>query len=655
MPFDQPTLIRILLLSSAVVLCGLAAASDTVRLTPAVSLVRNAVDCDQQPSVARAWNEELLAAIRLDAPRPTVHARNLFHVSAAMYDAWAAYHSDARPLFHSEIAASASPPARDSSISHAAFRVLVHRFSGSPGAATTLPSLEACMLALGLDPLDTDILSDSPAALGNRIALTVIDFGASDGANEADNYSDDGSYFPRNAPMLVQLSGTGGMADPNAWQPLIPPGSFGVQSFLTPFWSRVAPFAIARPAPDLPYLDPGPPPLLGGAGDAELKLAMLDLIRASSKLDPELDEFIDRSPAVFGNNPLGSDAGSGHPLNPSTGLPYLPNPMRLGDFGRVSAEFWADGPNSSTPPGHWNEIANEAFDHPDFDFRLFGRGRVLDRLEWDVKLYLALNGALHDAAIATWETKRQYDSSRPISLIREMGSFGQSSDSTLPAYHPLGLPLAPGLVEIITSESIQPGARHELLAAHVGEIAVLSWLGHPTNPATEFGGVDWIRAVDWWPYQARNFVSPAFAGYTSGHSGFSRAAAEVLTRLSGSPYFPGGLAVFEIGPDGPDYQLIFEYGPCEVIELQWATYFDAADEAGESRIWGGIHPDYDDYPGRIIGSAVGILASQRAEQLFGASPRLAVDGPGRPAELILILTLLLSGLVGLSCAGQRRA
>lgn len=626
-----------------------------LKLPPSRSPSQGSVECASQISVARAWNEELLAAIRLDAPRPTVHARNLFHVSAAMYDAWAAYQTIARPLFHSEFAATRGAAARAASISHAAYGLLVHRFSNSPGAAITLPRLEACMLSLGLDPFDQTVRGESAAALGNRIAQTLIDFGNNDGANEAGSYVDDGSYFPRNSPMLVQLSGTGGMAEPNAWQPLIPPGAFGVQSFLTPFWSRVAPFAITRPGSGQPYLDPGPPPMLGGEGDHDLKLAILDLIRASSKLDPDLDALIDRSPAAFGNNPLGTDGGNGHTLNPATGTPYPPNLMRLGDFGRVSAEFWADGPASSTPPGHWNEIANAVFDHSDFTFRLFGRGAEVDRLSWDIQLYLALNGALHDAAIATWEVKRRYDSSRPISLIREMGNFGQSSAPELPAYHPLGLPLEPGLVEIITADSAQSGARHEHLAAHVGEIAVLSWLTHPNNPATEYSGVGWLRAVDWWPYQARNFVSPPFGGYTSGHSAFSRAAAEVLTRLTGSEFFPGGLATFEIGPEGPAYHLAFEHGPSEVIELQWATYYDAADEAGESRVWGGIHPEFDDYPGRIIGSAVGSAASERAEQLFGTPPLLAVDGPGRLAELALSLLLLLGGTCALSCAGRLRA
>lgn len=47
-------------------------------------------------SVARQWNEVLLNAIRVDTPRPTVHARNLFHLSTGMYDAWAAFDPVAR-------------------------------------------------------------------------------------------------------------------------------------------------------------------------------------------------------------------------------------------------------------------------------------------------------------------------------------------------------------------------------------------------------------------------------------------------------------------------------------------------------------------------------------------------------------------------------
>ncbi len=176
-------------------------------------------------------------------------------------------------------------------------------------------------------------------------------------------------------------------------------------------------------------------------------------------------------------------------------------------------------------------IANQVADSPGFVARIGGAGPTVDRLEWDVKMYLALNGAVHDAAIATWGVKGFYDSARPISMIRYMGGKGQSSDRSGPAYDAEGLPLVPDLVEVITAESSAPGQRHAELAGHVGEIAIRSWRGFPKDPKAETSGVGWIRAVDWVPYQRSTFVTPAFAGYPSGHSTFSRAAAEVHDRV----------------------------------------------------------------------------------------------------------------------------
>ena len=71
-----------------------------------------------------------------------------------------------------------------------------------------------------------------------------------------------------------------------------------------------------------------------------------------------------------------------------------------------------------------------------------GSATAVDPLEWDVKLYLALNGAVHDAAVAAWGLKGYYDSVRPISMIRYMGGLGQSSDPDGPSYDPDGLPLS---------------------------------------------------------------------------------------------------------------------------------------------------------------------------------------------------------------------
>ena len=97
----------------------------------------------------------------------------------------------------------------------------------------------------------------------------------------------------------------------------------------------------------------------------------------------------------------------------------------------------------------------------------------------------------------------------------------------------------------------------------------------------------------------------------SGHSTYSRAAAEVLAHATGSPYFPGGLGTYEVEANN---FLAFESGPSEPFTLQWATYRDAADQCALSRIWGGIHPPMDDIRGRVIGSQVADLAIAAYEE-----------------------------------------
>ena len=299
-----------------------------------------------------------------------------------------------------------------------------------------------------------------------------------------------------------------------------------------------------------------------------------------------------------------------------TEQPYAPQVVRLADFARVMAEFWADGPKSETPPGHWNVIANMVADSPVFSRRLYGKGTALDPLSWDVHVYLALNGAVHDAAVAAWGVKRRTMTVRPISIVRWMGAKGQSSDPKGPSYDPDGLSLVPGLIEVITRESSAPGQRHANLACYVRQIAVRDWLGEPADRKTQVGGVGWVRAVDWITYQRRTFVTPAFPGFISGHSTFSRAAAEVLAKLTGSPYFPGGHGEY-VAHAGTF--LTFERGPTTDVRLEWASYFDAADEAGQSRIWGSIHIQPDDFAGRRVGHRVGLRAVDLAARYFEGS------------------------------------
>ena len=570
-------------------------------------------------SVARLWDEALLNAIRRDTPAPTVHARNLFHTSAAMWDAWAAYDPGAEGYFVKEMHRGEDvQTARETAISYAAYRLLLHRYSYASGLQETFDELTATMASLCLrsDYVGTD--GDSPAALGNRIAAAAIAHGRDDGAGEELRYADP-TYTPANPPLVVAEAGAE-MRDPNRWQPLALarlvaqngtpiPGS--VQTFIGPHWGDVAGFALP-PSRDGLTIDPGPLPRLGDPAFARMAL---EVIRYSSRLGAEEGGTIDVGPGSQGGNTLARNDGRGHERNPVTGEPYAPNLVLPGDFGRVLAEYWADGPRSETPPGHWNAIANEVSDSPEVEHRIGGAGREVDRLEWDVKLYFTLNGAVHDAAVAAWGTKGHYDSARPISMIRYLGGLGQSSDPDGPAYDPQGLPLEDGLVEVVTVGSSAPGERHEHLADHVGEVAIRAWRGFPDDPETERSGVGWILAVDWVPYQRSTFVSPAFAGYVSGHSAFSRAAAEVLTAFTGGEYFPGGMHEHAVGAG----ELIHEEGPDEPITLQWATYRDAADQAGISRLFIGIHIAADDLAGRRIGAACGKEAWALATEYFAGT------------------------------------
>ena len=564
-------------------------------------------------SVARVWDEAVLDAIRRDVPAPTTHARNLFHLSAGMWDAWAAYDPTADGYFVREKhRAPDVQAARDTAISYAAYRILLWRYAQGAGLQTTFDALTATMRSLCLSPGFTSAKGNSPAALGNRIAAAVIEAGLADGSLERQHYADP-SYRAVNEPLVVARPGTT-MHDPLFWQPLAldqiiaqngiaVPGR--VQSFIGAGWGHVRGFALPASKKGLP-IDPGKPPF-GGAESASYKQQAVEVIRASAELDANDATTIDIGPGARGDNPLGTNSGNGHELNPITGKPYAPNVARRADFARLVTEFWADGPSSETPPGHWNVVANSVSDSPLLAARI-GPGAA-DRLRWDVRLYFALNGAVHDAAIAAWGIKRTYNSVRPISMIRYLAFKGQSSDPTAPAYDPEGLPLVPGLIEVVTAASSAPGQRHAALSGHVGEIAVRFWRGR--------AGVSWDLGVNWSTYQRPTFVTPAFPGYVSGHSTFSRAAAEVMTGITGSPYFPGGLFEEILVPGA----LKLEPGPSSPVKLQSATYYDAADQAGISRIYGGIHVTADDFAGRRVGSTVGKRAVALAQRYFDGSAR----------------------------------
>lgn len=631
----------------------------------AITVTLSANPNEKNGSIARLWNEALLAAIRKDYARPTVHARNLFHFAIALYDAWAIFNTDAKTYLIGNTVQNFTSPfegyeseenteeARKKAISYAAYRLLTHRFKDSPGALYSLAKFDLLMQELGYDIQNTsiDYSNGDAASLGNYIASELIRYGLSDGSNEANNYKNS-KYSPINKELILsnkkqQIK----LKDPNRWQPLAftkfidQSGnvSENTPSFLSPEWGQVNPFSLTEADKTTLFRDgeeyqvyhlPETPPKLdtiNNNASSELYKWNFALVSLwSSHLDPDDGVMIDISPASIGNIDInnmpnsyedytnfykdqkGGDISKGRTLNPYTQKAYEPQIVPKADYARVLAEFWADGPDSETPPGHWFTILNHVSDHPLLEKKFNGQGAVLNDLEWDIKSYFILAGAMHDAAISAWSIKGWVDYIRPVSAIRYMAKLGQSSNPNLDNYHPGGIPLVANFIEVIKEGDALSGIDNE----NVGQIKLKAWRGHDyiNDPKTDIAGVGWILAKNWWPYQRPSFVTPPFAGFVSGHSTFSRAAAEVMTLITGDEYFPGGMGEFIARKNE---FLVFEKGPSVDVTLQWATYRDASDQTSLSRIWGGIHPPADDIPGRLIGEKVGVAAYNYALPYFG--------------------------------------
>lgn len=448
-------------------------------------------------TVVLTWNEAVLAAIRATRPAPPVAARALAVVHTAMYDAWAVYEERAvgTRLGFVPAPADRGSVARSEAVGYAAYHALLDLFPDRK------PEVDATMAAVGLDPAAPATDLGTASGIGAAAARAVLEFRHGDGANQLGTlapgvYADWTGYTPVNTPDEVVV--------PDRWQPLrVPDGRGGstVQRFSAPHWGLVMPFASLSAVPD-----PVPPPAL--AGTARFREQAEELVAISACLS-------DRQKAV--------------------------------------AQYWADGPSSELPPGHWCLFAG------------FVSRRDGHDLGADVVLFFMLANALHDAGIETWHIKRRYDYVRPITAIREL----------------------------FTGRRIR------------------AWAGPGRDGELIEGG-------QWQPYQEARVVTPPFAEYPSGHSTFSAAAAEVLRRFTGSDAF-GATATVPAGSSRIEPGLV----PAEDLTLRWDTFSAAADEAGLSRRYGGIHFEQGDLVGRAIGRAVGA-------RVWRLVMRYRDDGAGPP-------------------------
>ena len=549
------------------------AAAQEVQTLPPAEKIRFA----DEPSAVALWNEVALAAVRNSGARPTVTARSLFLLHLAMYDAWAIYDDTAHPVVTQfearRPAAERTEANKTAAVSQAAYHMLMQLY---PDYALDTNAYLQMMGVLGQEALPFSATPDlaTPAGIGLYAAQQVTLARADDGANADNDYADVTSgiyptlYKPVNSadPATGRTPG-GANFDPNRWQPLrVPtgkltdengqpiysddPSTYIEQKFLTPQWGAVEPFALS--AGD--QFRPPPPPMAGS--DAPYTDGLGQTTTNDEAYRQQVDALIQIS-------------------------------ADLSDYEKVLAEFWADGPRTESPPGHWNQLAQDVAYRDDHG------------LDEDVKMFFALNGALFDTSIAVWEAKRHYDFVRPQSAIRHR-YFGQT---------------------------------------------VVAW-GGPNQGAQQIPGELWR------PYQALTFVTPPFAEYVSGHSSFSFASADVLTRFTGSPQFYDDTIVLphDLDRDGvPDRvgQFVavvgstgFEVGPTEIVALRWPTFQDAAREAALSRRYGGIHIQDGDLRGREVGQQVGELAYATAEAYWTGERGLVLDAPVKEKTAKLFLPLL---------------
>ncbi len=227
----------------------------------------------------------------------------------------------------------------------------------------------------------------------------------------------------------------------------------------------------------------------------------------------------------------------------------------LNDEQKLVAEFWEDGGGTSFPPGTF------------MTFGEFVSARDNHSIDDDAKMFFALGNAVFDAGIATWNAKVHYDYVRPVRAIRELGELGLIGEFN----------------------------------ASLGGYAIDAW--------TPDGGTQTILATDFLTYQTPGSdPSPPFAEYTSGHSAFSAAGAAILEMFTGSDEF-GGSVTFEAGESRFEPLVT----PAEAVTLSWDTFSAAADEAGLSRLYGGIHFVEGDINGRTLGVEVGASVWDQAQ------------------------------------------
>ena len=178
-----------------------------------------------------------------------------------------------------------------------------------------------------------------------------------------------------------------------------------------------------------------------------------------------------------------------------------------------------------------------------------------------MKLFFALTNALFDAACCAWDNKCAFNSVRPITAIRTLS---------------VGRRCWPG-----------PGP---------------------------YRGAKPIDGASWFPYQPSSFPTPRSSSTRRATAQFNAAGAEILALITSSDRF-GGSSTLGAGNSKIELGEV----PASDVTLSWPTFSDAADQAGLSRRYGGLHFEQADLDARAAGRMAARAAWQKAQRYWNGS------------------------------------
>lgn len=437
-------------------------------------------------SIIVYWNEVALRAVRNGTLGPPMVARGLAMVHTATYDAWAAYDAKAVGTRYGgalrQEASLRTLANKEKAVSYAAFRVLMDIY---PAQANLFTS---AMTALGYDPNDTSLDQNTPQGIGNLVAQNILGFRHSDGSNQLGDiagtngvvvtnaYGDYTGYQPVNTSTQIN--------DPNRWQPLVFSNGASPR-WLAPHWKNVTPFALSNAAQFRP---------------------------------PEPHRYVD-----------GNRAASRKYVTQARQIVNLTS--RLTDKQKMIVEYWADGPRSETPPGHWNLFAQ---------FVSLRDGHTIDD---DAKMFFALNNAELDCSIAVWECKLYYDNQRPITAIhflyqgQEIPTWRDTNGNARTILGENWVPfqpntfISPPFADYVSGHSTFSTAAAEILKAYTGSDELRAKVTLPARSSKADGGQ--------WPLQPVTLAWPTFSAAAK-EAGLSR-------RLGGIHFLQADMEAQKLG------------------------------------------------------------------------------------------------------------